>query len=359
MAEFIRYGEHGGPEVLTLVEGPVPEAPADGVVVEVRAAGVNPVDWKIRSGKRGARDFSQPQGMGSDAAGVVVAVGDAVGRAETVERADAVERAEAVERADAVGRAEAVERADAAERAEGAERAEVLSVGDEVIVHGARGAYASHLVATPKQLVSKPAALGFEQAAALGIPAGTAYQVLRSLGLSEGETLLLHGGSGAVGQAAIQFAREWGANVVATASRANHDRLRELGAIPVAYGPGLLDRLRAVSPNGYDVALDAAGTDEAIDASLELVADRDRIATIVRMKEAAEFGIRTWSSAIPSTMNAETLRLRAEGVAEAARLAAEGRYDVDIAARYPLAEAADAQRQSETGHVRGKIVLIP
>jgi NADPH:quinone reductase len=320
MAEFIRYGEHGGPEVLTLVEGPVPEAPADGVVVEVRATGVNPVDWKIRSGKRGARDFSQPQGMGSDAAGVVVAVGDAVAQGR------------------AVGG---------------------VTVGDEVIVHGVRGAYASHLVAKPEQLVPKPAALGFEQAAALGIPAGTAYQVLRSLRLGEGETLLLHGGSGAVGQAAIQFAREWGAAVIATASPANHNRLRELGAIPVAYGPGLLDRLRAVSPNGYDVALDAAGTDEAIDASLELVADRDRIATIVRMKDAAELGIRTWSSAIPSTMGPETLKLRAEGVAEAARLAAEGRYDVEIAARYPLAEAADAQRQSETGHVRGKIVLIP
>jgi enoyl reductase len=317
MAEFIRYGEHGGPEVLTLVEGPAPEAPADGVVVEVRAAGVNPVDWKIRSGKRGARDFSQPQGMGSDAAGVVVAVGDSV------------------DPADGVG------------------------VGDEVIVHGARGTYASHLVATPGQLIPKPPALGFEQAAALGIPAGTAYQVLRSLGLGEGETLLVHGGSGAVGQAAIQFAREWGANIVATASPANHGRLRELGAIPVAYGPGLLDRLRAVSPNGYDVVLDAAGTDEAIDASLELVPDRDRIATIVRMKDAAGLGIRTWSGAIPSTMTPETLRLRAEGVSEAARLAAEGRFDVEIAARYPLAEAADAQRQSETGHVRGKIVLIP
>jgi enoyl reductase len=232
-------------------------------------------------------------------------------------------------------------------------------VGDEVIVHGARGTYASHLVATPGQLIPKPPALGFEQAAALGVPAGTAYQVLRSLGLREGETLLVHGGSGAVGQSAIQFAREWGANVVATASPANHGRLRELGAVPVAYGPGLLDRLRAVSPNGYDVVLDAAGTDEAIDASLELVADRDRIATIVRMKDAAGLGIRTWSSAIPSTMTPETLRLRAEGVAEAARLAAEGRFDVEIAARYPLAEAADAQRQSETVHVRGKIVLIP
>lgn len=314
VAEFIRYSEHGGPEVLTLVEGPVPEAAAGGVVVEVRAAGVNPVDSKIRSGKRGARDFNTPQGMGSDAAGVVVAIGDGV---------------------------------------------DGVKVGDEVIVHGARDTYASHLVVKPEQLTPKPAALGFEQAAALGIPAGTAYQVLRSLGLREGETLLLHAGSGAVGQAAIQFARGWGANVVATSSPANHHRLRDLGAVPVAYGPGLVDRLRVVAPSGYDVALDAAGTDEAIEASLELVADHDRVATIVRMMDAAELGIRTWSSAIPSTMGVEELRLRAEGVREAARLAAEGRYDVEIAARYPLAEAADAQRESETGHVRGKIVLIP
>ena len=202
MARFIRYTEHGGPEVLTPVDGPVPEAPAGGVVVEVRAAGVNPVDSKIRSGRRGLRDFSRPQGLGADAAGVIVAVGDDV---------------------DGVG------------------------VGDEVIVHGASGAYATHLVAAPGQLVPKPAALDFAQGAALGIPAGTAYQVLRSLGLREGETLLLHAGSGGVGQAAIQFARDWSAHVVATASPANHDRLRELGAVPVAYGPGLLDRLRAAA----------------------------------------------------------------------------------------------------------------
>lgn len=314
MAQFIRYTEHGGPEVLELVEGPVPEAPSGGVVVEVRAAGVNPVDSKIRSGARGARDFSRPQGMGADAAGVVVAVGEGV---------------------------------------------DGVAVGDEVIVHGATGAYASHLVAKPSQLVPKPAALSFEQGAALGIPAGTAYQVLRSLGLREGETLLLHAGAGAVGQSAIQFARAWGANVVATASRANHERLRELGAVPITYGPGLVDRLREASPKGYDVALDAAGTDEAIETSLELVPDHSRVATIVRMKDAADLGIRTWSSAIPSTMGPEELRLRAEGVAEAARLAAEGRYQVEIAARYPLAEAGDAQRESETGHVRGKIVLIP
>lgn len=314
MARFIRYTEHGGPGVLTPVEGPVPEAPAARVVVEVRAAGVNPVDSKIRSGRRGTRDFARPQGLGADASGVVVSIG------------------------------------------EGAER---VAVGDEVIVHGASAAYATHLVAAPAQLVPKPAALSFEQGAALGIPAGTAYQVLRSLGLREGETLLLHAGSGGVGQAAIQFARDWGANVVATASPSNHDRLRELGAVPVAYGPGLLDRLRAAAPQGYDVALDAAGTDEAIEACLALVADRDRIATIVRMTDAADLGIRTWSGAMPETMGPEEVRLRAEGVAEAARLAAEGRFQVEVSSRYPLAEAADAQRESEAGHVRGKIVLIP
>jgi NADPH2:quinone reductase len=314
MAQFIRYTEHGGPEVLTPVEGPVPEPPADGVVVEVRAAGVNPVDSKIRSGRRGTRDFSQPQGVGADAAGVVLAVGDGV---------------------------------------------DDVRVGDEVIVHGAAGAYATHVVATPAQLVPKPAEVGFEEGAALGIPAGTAYQVLRSLGLREGETLLLHAGSGGVGQAAIQFARAWGANVVATASPANHDRLRELGAVPVAYGPGLIDRLREASPRGYDVALDGAGTDEAIEASLELVSDHARVATIVRMADAADLGIRTWSSAIPSTMGPEELRLRAEGVAEAARLAAEGTFRIEISNRYPLTAASDAQRESEAGHVRGKIVLVP
>ena len=314
MAQFIRYTEHGGPEVLTPVEGPVPDPPEGGVVVEVRAAGVNPVDSKIRSGRRGTRDFSRPQGLGADAAGVVVAVADGV---------------------------------------------DAVRPGDEVIVHGASGAYASHVVATPVQLVPKPAELSFEQGAALGIPAGTAYQVLRSLGLREGETLLLHAGSGGVGQAAIQFARTFGARVVATASPANHDRLRELGAVPVAYGPGLVDRLREAAPDGYDVALDGAGTDEAIEASLELVPDRDRVATIVRMADAADLGIRTWSGAIPSTMGPEEVRLRAEGVAEAARLAAEGRFEVEISGRYPLAEAADAQRESEDGHVRGKLVLVP
>ena len=123
------------------------------------------------------------------------------------------------------------------------------------------------------KLTRKPSGLSWEEAAAIPIPVGTAHQAITSLGVGEADTFLLHGGSGAVGQAAIQLARRLGATVVATASEANHERLRQLGAIPVAYGPGLADRVRAAAPQGVDVALDAAGTDEAIEVSKELVAD--------------------------------------------------------------------------------------
>ncbi|MGG1908984.1 zinc-binding dehydrogenase [Microbacterium sp. NRRL B-14842] len=114
------------------------------------------------------------------------------------------------------------------------------------------------------------------------------------------DVLLVHAGSGSVGQAAVQFAVAWGATVIATASPARHDQLRELGAIPVAYGDGLLDRVRAAAPSPLTVVLDCAGTDEAIETSLALVADRDRIATIVRGPDAADFGIRAFSGGSPS-----------------------------------------------------------
>ena len=147
--------------------------------------------------------------------------------------------------------------------------------------------------------------------------------------------------------------------MIATASEGNHDRLRELGAIPVAYGPGLADRVRAAAPEGVDVALDAAGTDEAIEVSKELVADHDRIGTIVLGWRAAELGIRAWSGGSPVPLTPEESALRAEAIPLAAQLAARGEFELEIAHRYPLAEAAEAHRQSETGHVRGKIVLLP
>ncbi|GAB3402115.1 NADP-dependent oxidoreductase [Schumannella luteola] len=315
MAHAIVYRTNGGPEVLEYVE--IEDAtPGEGqIVVAVRAAGVNPIDWKLRSGMRPAPTDGSARRIGSDAAGVVTAVGAGV---------------------------------------------DGHAVGDEVIVLSAAGAYATEIVAKagPKTF-AKPAELDWTHAAALGIPTGTAYQAVASLGVAEGDTLLLHGGAGAVGQAAIQFAVRAGATVIATASERNHERLTALGAIPVAYGDGLADRVRAAAPQGVTHALDAVGTDEAIEVSLDLVADREHIATIVRGADAPGWGIRAWSggSAIPLTEEENALRLA--GVVLAAQLAAEGGFDVEIARTYPLAEAAEAHRESEAGHVRGKLVLLP
>lgn len=314
MSKVVQYTEFGGPEVLHVVDATIPEAPADGVVVEVRAAGVNPIDWKIRKAVRDSGVITAPRRVGFDAAGVIVAVGGDVSG---------------------------------------------WSVGDPVIVRDAKGAYATHLVATPEQLTSKPDALGWEQAASIGVPGGTAYQALKSLDVRSGQTLLIHGGSGAVGQAAIQLARLWGATVIATASAPNHARLAELGAIPVAYGPGLVDRVRALAPQGIDAALDAVGTDEAIDASLDLVADRDRIGTIVVGARAAELGIQAWSGGNPVPLTQEQRQQRSDAVGFVADLAGAGRFSIEIAGTYPLDQASAAHRDSETGHVRGKIVLLP
>ncbi|MGH1524314.1 NADP-dependent oxidoreductase [Leifsonia sp. L25] len=254
MATQIQYTRLGDPDVLEVATVPDPVAPVDGVVVEVRAAGVNPIDGKLRSGARPSAPITEPRVPGADAAGVVLSVGADV---------------------------------------------DDWAPGDEVVVRNARGAYTTHLAAPASHLVRKPAAVSWEQAAAIGVPVGTAHQALVSLGVEPGTTLLIHGGSGSVGRAAIQLARRMGAAVIATGSAANHERLRELGATPVAYGPGLLDRLRAVAPDGYDLILDAIGTDEALEASFALVGDRSRIGTIVVGPRAAELGIRAWGGGNP------------------------------------------------------------
>ncbi|WP_426626202.1 NADP-dependent oxidoreductase [Leifsonia sp. McL0607] len=312
MATQIQYRRLGGPEVLEVVSVPDPVPPDDGVVVAVRAAGVNPIDGKLRSGTRPSPPITQPRVPGSDAAGVVLSVGS---------------------------------------------RVTGWAPGDEVVVRDARGAYTTHLVAPASHLVRKPAAVSWEEAAAIGVPASTAHQTLVSLGVGPGTTLLIHGGSGSVGRAAIQLARRMGATVVATASPANHDRLRELGAIPVAYGPGLLERLRDAAPKGYDRILDAIGTDEALEASFALVEDRSRIGTIVVGPRAAGLGIRAWGGGNPVPLTADELRLRAEAYPLVLDLVAEGAFQVDIARSLPLEEAAEAARLVEGGHPGGKVVL--
>lgn len=310
----VRIESFGGPEVLELMEIDEPTAPPDGVVIQVRAAGVNPIDWKIRKGLTGHGELTEPMGLGSDASGVVTSVGVEAGS---------------------------------------------FQVGDEVFARGLTGAYATAVTAHATQLVRKPKSVAWEQAAAFGMPVGTAYQALKALGVAAGQTLLVHAGAGAVGQAAVQLARNWGLTVIATASRPHHARLAELGAVPVTYGNGLLDRLRAVAPSGIDVVLDAAGTDEALDVSVKLVSDRSRIATLVAFRQGTELGIRVFSEHFGGGLDPQNKALRAEALPFVADLASRGKFAIDIAGRFPLQEVAAAHRQSEAGHVSGKIVLVP
>lgn len=234
-----------------------------------------------------------------------------------------------------------------------------LAVGDRVAIRDGNGTYASALAIATEKLAKLPDSVTTAEGAGIGIPAGTAYQSLRSLGVTEGDVLLVHGGSGSVGQAAVQFAVAWGATVIATGSPARHDQLRELGAIPVAYGDGLLDRVRAVAPSPVTVVLDCAGTDEAIEASLALVADRERIATIVRGPDAASFGIRAFSGGSPVPLTTQELAWRAEALPETIALLDAGDFTIELGPQLPLAEAAQAHELMESGAASGKIILLP
>jgi len=197
------------------------------------------------------------------------------------------------------------------------------------------------------------------EAAALGVPVGTAYQTVRSLAAGPGDTLLVHGGSGAVGQAVIQFARMWGATVVATTSARRAERVQELGATPVDYDArGLEDRIRAAAPQGVTVAIDIAGTDEAIESSLALVADHERIATLVRGADAERLGIRAFSGGSPTPLTPVELAWRAEAIPVALALMANGAFTVELGPSFPLEQAPEAHRVVQAG-VDGKVILVP
>ncbi|MCW3491860.1 quinone oxidoreductase family protein [Microbacterium sp. SSM24] len=313
MTTAIVYSEFGGPEVLHSIDIDAPAPGAGQLAIRVEAAGVNPIDAKLRSGARPSGPIDEPRRVGSDGAGVVTAVGEGV---------------------------------------------DGFRAGDAVVFSGARGAYATDVVIDAARVHSRPAHVSPAQGAALGIPIGTAYQALRSLAVGPDDTLLLHAGSGAVGQAAIQFAVLWGATVIATTSGRRADAVRALGATPVEYGDGLAERVRALAPNGVTVALDAAGTDEALQTSIELVSDRTRIATLVRGRDAASLGIRAFSGGSPTPLTPQQLAWRDEAVPVALALLAAGRFDVELGPSLPLADAAEAHGLVEQG-ADGKITLVP
>ena len=292
--------EFGGPGVLHVADRELPEPGAGQVRVRVRAAGVNGIDGTIRSGAAQQMFPTQlPAVLGLEIAGTVDAVGP---------------------------------------------RVEELAAGDDVLGFADGGGYAEYALATT--VAPKPAELGWTEAAALPVAAETALRVLGLLEVTQGDTLLIHGAAGGVGTVAVQLAVARGAIVIGTASEANHDYLRELGATPVLYGEGLVDRVRAAAPDGVDAVFDAAGRG-ALPDSIGLRGGTSRIVTIA---DPAAFGL-----GIP--FSGEAAR-DAGDLAEVARQVGDGRLRVTVAETYSLEEAPAAHEAVATGHGRGKVVLL-
>ncbi|MFI7615750.1 NADP-dependent oxidoreductase [Nonomuraea terrae] len=296
------FAEPGGPEALKVMELPAPQAGPGQVRVRVRAAGVQPFDAAVRAGwlPPYLPDLPYPRVPGNEFAGVVDQVGPGV-----------------------TG----------------------VAAGDEVLGFSRLFAYAECVVAPATDVAPKPAGVPWEVAGGLTAAVQTAELAIDGIGLADGETLLVHGAAGAVGTAAVQIARRRGATVIGTAREANHDHLRSLGAVPVVYGEGLADRVRALAPGGVDAALDGAGG-HALEVSLELVADRRRVVTLVEHGKAGRLGVRVVQG-----------ERTAERLGRYAALYAEGAFAFPVRRAYPLEDAAGAHREIETGHGRGKVVL--
>ena len=308
----------GGPEVLSVIEVPAgPPGPGE-VLISVRAAGTNPIDYKRYSGAMGRDPARLPMRLGSEVAGVVTEV------------------------------------AGGAEGAEGPGGR--IRAGDEVIAYPIAGGYAADVAVPASSVIPKPAALSFGQASGTMLTGVTAWHALAAGQVGAGDTVLVHGASGGVGLMAVQLAAASGARVIGTASPGAHALLRELGAEPVAYGAGLEERVRALAPDGVDAAVDAVGGDEALDTSLTLVADHARIVTLLASRRAFDSGVKVIGGAPGADPGTE---IRAAARLELARLAEHGKLRIIVAATYPLAEAAAAHEALATGHTRGKIVLVP
>ena len=296
----IQYNRFGGPEVLELAELPDPHPARGQIRVEVRAAGVNPVDWKMRSGMMGGE---LPQTTGREVAGVVDELGDGV-----------------------TG----------------------VTLGDEVFGFAAGGAGAAELALLADYALIPPS-LDFARAAALPVAIETAVRTLDLLGVGAGTMVLVNGAAGAVGGAAVQIARARGARVIGTASPNNHEYLRSLGAEPTTYGEGLAERVRELAPNGVDAALDAAGGG-VLRVLVELAGGPEHVVTIVDYAGAQETGARF--SGGPGSERA------VHALSEIGELVEAGRFSLPVAQTFPLEQIGKAHELSATGHVRGKLILL-
>jgi NADPH:quinone reductase-like Zn-dependent oxidoreductase len=299
----VRFGEYGAVDVLEVTDVPTP-APGPGqVLVQVKAAGINPGEAKIRAGLLHARwPATFPSGQGSDLAGVVAQTGPGV-----------------------TG----------------------FAAGDEVIGYSDnRDSQAEYVVAEEQHLTARPAGVPWEVAGALYVAGATAIAAVRAVALTEGDTVVVAGAAGGVGSIAVQLARRAGATVIGLASPANHEWLAGHGVIPVAYGDGVDGRIRQAAGK-VDAFIDTFG-DGYVRLALELGVEPSRIDTIADFDAITEYGVKGDGNAAGAS---------AANLAELAGLIAGGQLEVPIAATFPLSEVRDAYRQLAGGHIRGKIVL--
>jgi len=316
MSRAVVAGAYGGPEVLEIIDETVKPPGSEQVQIEVRAAAVNVWDVKSYSGSFGDDPAKLPMRLGAEASGVVTAVGE-----------------------NAVG------------------PSGPISIGDEVIAYeGVSGAYASQLVVPASAVIAKATALSWEQAAGLMLTGVAAVHLATATGISSADTVLIHAASGGVGLMATQIALARGAAVVGTGFPATHETLRSLGAVPVEFGDGLADRVRLAAPGGITAALDCIGTDEALNVSLELVADHSRIATIVNFDGALRTGIKALGYGPGADPGSE---IRSAARLELAALAAQGKVHVVVDRTFPLTEARAAHEYIAAGHAKGKVILVP
>jgi NADPH:quinone reductase len=302
----VRFDSYGGPDVLYVTDIDRPEPGTGEVLVEVRAAGINPGEAGIRSGALHEQfPATFPSGEGSDLAGVVIEVGEGVSD---------------------------------------------FAVDDEVLGFSfQRSSHATHAVVPVDQLIHKPAELSWEVAGSLYVVGATAYAAVNAVGPQPGETVAVSAAAGGVGSIAVQLLALRGVRVLGIASSGNAEWLRAHGVEPVEYGDGLADRLRQAAPDGVDAFVDLFGP-EYVQLAMDLGVPRERVNTIISFAKAAELGAKTEGSAEASTPAV---------LQHIADLIVSGALDFDIAASYPLDRVVDAFEELEQRHTHGKIVLLP
>jgi NADPH:quinone reductase-like Zn-dependent oxidoreductase len=303
--------DFGGLDVLNFQPVDVPEPGPGEVSIDVHAAGMNPADFKhiAREGDRSRL----PIPIGYEVSGVIAAIGPGT------------------------------------QIASGGG-----AVGDEVLAFRVTGGYATAVIVPVPDVFAKPASLSHREAASLLLAGTTAAEMLHVARVAAGDTIVVHGASGAVGVSVLQQAALLGARAIGTASETRFAKVQAFGGEPVAYGDGLEQRLRDLAPAGYAAALDTIGADEVVDASLAIIEDRSRVVTIAAFDRAKAEGFSSIGGAMPSSA-----AYRDANRARLIDLAADGRLVVPVARTFPLADAIEALEMLKGGHPGGKLALIP